>query len=251
MRHTLAIAKRELISCFLSPVGYIVGFIFVFFYMLLFWAVFGRNTDANMVLEWSILWVGILAALITAFVTMGLLADEKKSGTIEMLMTAPVADWHVVLGKYIAGVVFVLALALPSLLQVYAVYRCGRFDWGLVFTRYMGVLCLVFFFVSLGLFFSSISKIPLVAAVLSFISIFIFLVLAVIVDMTTPPVEVGNVLANVLYYLHAALAYMSLWQHYTGFFYGVVDSRDVVYFLSGTVFFLFLATLAVESRKWK
>ena len=251
MRHVLALAKRELVGYFLSPVGYIVAFCFIGMYTLFFYLVFSQSTDANEVLQAGIEAVGTLAMFVVPFFTMGLLADERRTGTIEMLMTAPVADWEVVAGKYLGSVVFVLLMIVPSFAQVLAVRQYGLPEWGPVISGYVGLLLLVLFLISMGLFFSSVSKSSLVAVILSFGAVLVLLLLGSLVRDMTPAVETANLFKNLLYYLKAVLRYAAIVEHYMSFAFGLINSRDVVYFASGTAFFLFLSTLAVESRKWK
>lgn len=251
MRHIVALGKRELVAYFLSPVGYVVGFLFVGLYTLFFYLNFISNTDANQVLTGSIGNVGIIAIFAVPFLTMGLLADERKSGTIEMLMTSPVTEWEVVAGKYFGAVVYMLCLAAPSLLQIAAVRTYGLPEWGPVVSSYVGLVLLLLLLLSMGLFFSAISKDLLVAVMLSFVAFMVFLIMSAFVPETAPAIEGGGVFATVLHYLFAFLRFASIGEHYPNFFEGVVNSKDVVYFASGTVLFLFLSTLALESRKWK
>lgn len=251
MRHVMALGKRELIAYFLSPVGYVVGFAFVALYNMLFYFGFAQTPDANMALAGGISGVMFLVTFAVPFLTMGLLADEKRTGTIEMLMTAPVADWEVVLGKYAGALFFVFCLSAPSLLHVVVVRMYGRPEWGPVWSGYIGLAMVILLLVSMGLFFSSISKSALVAVMVSFVAFLTLLILGMVVPETAPAIETSKVFTNVVHYLFAFLRYASLGEHYNNFAYGLVNTKDVVYFLSSTVFFLFLSTLAVESRKWK
>jgi ABC-2 type transport system permease protein len=252
MRHVLALAKRELISYILSPVGYVIAFLFIGLYLVFFYLGFSRFTDANAVLDNGIYAIYMLAIFAIPFLTMGLLADERRSGTIEMLMTAPVGDWEVVLGKYFASVLFILALVVPSVLELVATKMYGMPEWGPVISGYIGLALLVLFLVSMGLFFSSVSKSPLVAVMLSYVVFMALLIVGAVVPDTPAGVEMtGNIFANVLHYVYAFLKYASLGEHLGSFSTGLIVTRDVAYFGTGTVFFLFLSTLAVESRKWK
>lgn len=252
MRHVFALAKRELISYLLSPIGYIVAFLFIGFYTLLFYSGFSRFADSNAVLESGLSIVAFLSVFAVPFLTMGLLADERRSGTIEMLMTAPVADWEVVLGKYLGSVIYVFFLIVPTAAQVIVVRTYGLPEWGPVISGYVGLFLLLILLIAMGLFFSSISKSPLVSAVLSLVVFFTIFIISVLVPETPPVIKAGgDVLGNLLHYIFIGLWYASLADHFANLSNGLVNSRDIVYFLSGTVFFLFLATLAVESRKWK
>ena len=258
MRHILALGKRELIAYFLSPIGYIVGFLFIGLYNVFFYAGLNEvvsnprmSPDANAVLIGAVSSVNILALFAIPFLTMNLPADEKRSGTIEMLMTAPVRDWEVVLGKYLGSVIFTVCLIVPSAAHLIAVRIYGLPAWGNLFTAYLGMVLMVLFLLAFGLFFSSISKSPLASVMLSFVAFLTLLILGAFIPETPPVLEAGTFFANVSHYLFAFLRYASLSEHYMNFFYGLVNTRDVIYFVSGTVFFLFLSTLAVESRKWK
>jgi len=253
MRHVLALAKRELISYALSPVGYVIACLSIFAYLALFFFFgFIRYTDANVVLDAGIGFVYFLAVFAIPFLTMGLLADERRSGTIEMLMTAPVGDWEVVLGKYLGSVIFILALMAPSVTEVVVVKMYGLPEWGPVISGYIGLVLVVLFLVSLGLFLSSISKSPLVAVMLSFVTFLALLFVGGAVPDTPPAIETtGNIFQNILYYIYAFIRYASLGEHLGNFGSGLINTRDLAYFGTGTVFFLFLSTLAVESRKWK
>lgn len=250
MRHVLALGKRELISYFLSPVGYVVGFLFVGLYTFFFYLSFASSNDANEVLTSGVANVGIIAIFAMPFLTMGLLADERKSGTIEMLMTAPIRDWEVVIGKYLGAVIYVGCLIAPSLLQLAVVRMYGLPEWGPIVSAYLGLTLLMLMLLALGLFFSAISKDLLVAVMLSFVALMTLLILGAVPE-SSPAIEGSGLFANALYYVFAFLRYASVGEHYMNFFSGVINSKDVVYFVSGTIFALFISTLAVESRKWK
>jgi ABC-2 type transport system permease protein len=251
MRHVLALAQREIVAYFLSPVGYVVGFLFIGLYNIFFFLGFNQLQDGNAVLAGGSSSVGTFAILAIPFLTMGLLADEKRSGTIEMLMTAPVADWEVVLGKYLGSVTFILFLAAPSLVQLLIVKEYSRPEWGPVWVGYLGLVLLVLLLVAMGLFFSSISKSALVAVMTSFVVFVTLLVMGFFVPESPPTIEASNLFSNVTHYIFAFFKFASLGEHYNNFSFGLMNSKDIVYFVSGAAFFLFLSTLAVESRKWK
>lgn len=251
MRHVMALGKRELIAYFLSPVGYVVGFAFVGLYNFFFYGGFTGTNDANQAIGNSIGVLMVLVMLAIPFLTMGLLADEKRTGTIEMLMTAPVRDWEVVLGKYLGALVFVLCLSVPSLLHVVVVRMYGRPEWGPVISGYIGFVLVVLLLTSMGLFFSTTSKSSLVAVMISFVTIMALLIVGALVPETAPAIAGKAWITNAMHYLFAFLRFASFGDHLNSFTLGLINSKDVVYFMSGIVFFLFLSTLAVESRKWK
>jgi ABC-2 type transport system permease protein len=185
------------------------------------------------------------------FVTMGLLAEERRSGSIEMLMTAPVRDWEVVVGKYIGVAVYMLCLMVPSLLQIVVVRSYGMPEWGPVLSGYVGLALFLVMHLAMGLFFSAVSKNVIVAVMLSCATFVTLMLLGVVVDGFPAIGEEGSLIFNAAHYLAAFLQYASTFDHLFAFLKGTVNTRDVAYFASTTVFFLFLSSLALESRKWK
>jgi ABC-2 type transport system permease protein len=181
----------------------------------------------------------IFMILMAPAITMRLGAEERKTGTLETLMTAPVSDVEVVLGKYIGALAMYVALWLPTLLYCGVLSRFSEVDWGTVWTGYLGVLLVGMFFLAVGLFTSFTSRNQVVAAILAF-GILVLLILAAILSfLATDPLWKG------------ALEYMDLWGLMQNFGRGVVDSRAVVYCLSGASLFLALAYQALQARRWK
>ena len=255
MSRMLAIYERELSYFFNSIVAYVVITIFVllggyFFYNLVaFFNMLSIQVMQNPlaakqlnitegVLEPLFGNLSIVMLLIMPLLTMRLLAEERKTGTAELLFTYPISDWDAILGKYLAtltvfGTMLGLTALFPLLLTKYATP-----EWGPVFTAYLGLLLLGMAFIAMGLFFSSLSDNQLIAGMLTFGFALLFL----IIGWITPFVS-----ANVA----AVVTQLSILEHFNNFAKGIVDTNDVVYYLNFSLFFLFLCSRVLESNRWR
>ena len=215
------IARRELKSFFDSLMAYVMIVLFLGFSGFFTW-IFG--SDVFFVNQASLQsFFGIAFWTLFFFipaVTMGLLADERKSGTLELLVTKPVTDWQIILGKFLAAFLLIsisLALTLPYYITV---ANIGKVDHGAVWMGYLGLLFMSASYISIGLFASSITTNQIVAFLLSlFVGIFFHLIFGMVGGST------GGWFAGIL-------NYMSISTHYESMARGVIDSKDVLYFLS-------------------
>lgn len=257
MGNTVAVYWKEMRSYFGSPIAYVVaaGFLVLmgyFFqnYVLTFndysRAYSFRHQQAGMPAPNVNAWVvsnffGVqffIWLIVTPMLTMRLYAEEQRSGTFELLMTSPVTIWQVLLGKFAACftlylIIEVFAFGLIGFLSFY-----GDLNWGPVFTACLVVLLMGAAFISVGILASSLTDNQIIAAVISFI----LLLLLWMIDWSSRFVEPG--LAKVLQYL-------SIVQHMRDMTQGVIDSSDVIFYLSLTFFFLFLTYMVIESRRWR
>ena len=246
MRAICAIAKKEVLSFFFAPMAYIVvasflvmnGFIFsVILAALSQPGAFSASPMAVFFGGTMFFWIYMI--LMAPVVTMRLGAEERKSGTLETLMTAPVSDFEVVMGKYLGALAMYAAIWLPTLLYGLVLSRFSKVDWGPVFTGYLGILLVGMFFLAVGLFTSFASKNQVVAAILGFGVLVLLISLSVLSILTTDPFWKG------------ILEYVDLWGTVQDFGRGVVDSRHVAYCLSGAFLFLALSYEALQARRWK
>lgn len=177
-------------------------------------------------------------------VTMRLFSEEKKSGTLELLLTRPLTELQVVLAKYFAGVLLVLFSLLPTLLYYFSISSLGsppgNVDTGSVLGSYLGLLFLGAAFVAVGVFCSSVSDNQVIAFI---IAVFFSFILYAGFDSLADIIGSG-IVSSVIYQ-------MGMNAHYTSMGRGVIDTRDVVYFLSVIAFFIMLTRTVLESRKWK
>jgi gliding motility-associated transport system permease protein len=230
------LARRELAAYFYSPIAYVVACGFLLLSGYFFYVELVRGQQAT--LRFALQNMTIVMIFVVPFVTMRLLAEEWKSGTIEPLMTDPVSDWDVVFGKFLAAIGFYAFLLLPTLAYVVILKYVGEPEMGPILTTYLGILLMGCLYVSIGLFASSLTSSQIVAAIVSFAILLMLLVVGWAAEGK------GGAILDWLTYLGTN-------KHLDSFRKGIIDSKDVVYYLSTTVLFLFFTVRIVESRKWK
>ncbi|RPJ47672.1 MAG: ABC transporter [Candidatus Latescibacterota bacterium] len=238
MKNVWTIVRKEFRSYFDSPVAYIY---ITFFLILSSWLylrgffLVGQATMRG--------YFGILPWLLLFFVpavTMRLWAEEKKLGTIELLMTLPLRDHEVVLGKFLASFFFLTVTLALSFSVPVLVALLGDPDAGAIWGGYIGAVLLGAAFLAIGLFVSSLTENQIIAFIIGITLIFAFFI-----------VSEEFVIYNAPRFLVPVLKYLGLGAHYDSIGRGVIDTRDVIYYLSVIGFFLFLNVRSVESRKWK
>ena len=246
MTGALATLARELRAYFFSPLAYAILTLFLLVNGFIFWVIVSFLSDPRARIgaplelffgQTVYFWLVLLC--IVPVLTMRLLAEERKSGTIEVLMTAPVTETQVVLGKYFAALLFYAALWIPTLVYVAVIARYAEVDAGPVAAGYIGVLGVGALFLAVGVFASSVARNQIVAAVLTFVLLVLLFSFGLLANLVS-----GDVLKK-------AFGYLDLWQHMDDFAKGLVDTRRVVYYLSGTAFFLFLSTRFLAANKWR
>jgi ABC-2 type transport system permease protein len=185
-------------------------------------------------------WMVWLLVFIIPVLSMGLLAQEWATGTIETLMTAPVEESDVVLGKFLGAFTFLLVLLAPTLLYVVLLEIYASPDYGPIFSGYLGIMLVGALFLAVGLFCSSLTRSQVVAAVMA----------AAILAVATiiPWWASGKATLGGFWRKAADQAIMS---RYTDFSKGIIDAGNVVFFLAATTVFLFLTVKVMESRRWK
>jgi ABC-2 type transport system permease protein len=242
----LAIFKKEINTFFSSLIGYVVIAIFLLMTGLLLW-VFPDTSLLNQNVA-SLDQLFDLAPMIFTFlipaITMRLFAEEKQTGTIEFLTTKPVSDWAIILGKYGAGVVLVVAALLPTLIYYITMYQLGspvgNLDTGAIAGSYIGLLLLGGVFVAIGLFASSLTNNQIVSfLVAAFLCFFVHWGFDFLSRL---PLFVGKG-DDIVQMFGISL-------HYSSISRGVLVLGDMVYFLSVITFFLLLCKMSLERRKW-
>lgn len=229
-----AILKKEFNSFFASPIAYLVIGIFLLINGLF---LFVFNTDFNIlnagfadVTPFFYLAPWVFLFLIPG-ITMKSFADEFNNGTIEILKTKPLSHWQIVLGKFWASLLLVLIAIIPTFIYVYTVYKLGNpignIDFGSTIGSYIGLLFLASTYTSIGLFTSTLSKNQIVAFILGvFITFFLFYGFDAIAN------SYGN--------YSLTIQKIGINEHFNSISRGVIDTRDILYFLSVTFFFLFI-----------
>jgi ABC-2 type transport system permease protein len=238
MHNIGVIAGKEFRAYFSSVIAYIFITLFLAVSGWLFMQSFFLLGQASLRSFFSLLpW---LFLIFVPAVAMRLWAEEKKLGTIELLMTFPVRDSEVVLGKFLAAIGFLaVALFLSFPLALTAAY-VGDPDWGAICGGYLGALLLGAAYLAIGLFVSSLTENQIVAFLVSAVACFALYI-----------VGEDFVLFRVPQFMVGFLSYLSLGTHFESIGRGVLDTRDLLYYLSVIGFFLFLNVRSVESRKWR
>jgi len=236
MRNVFTIAKRELGSYFVSPIAYVVIAAFLAVTGYLFALILFYSREATMRYLFNNMTTILL--FVAPILTMRLLAEEERTGTIELLLTSPVQDWEVVVGKYLASLVlFTLMLGLtayyPLVLDIF-----GNPDRGAIVAGYLGLFLFGAALLAVGLFTSSVTGNQIVAAVLGIGLCILLWLTEALADFMGPPVS-------------NLLSYLALGNHFFDFTKGIVDTKDVIYYLSVIAAGLSLATTTLSARRWK
>jgi ABC-2 type transport system permease protein len=238
MKNVAALTQRELAACFFSPIAYVVGFLFLLGTGL--WFIFTTlvpGSEASLRPLFEIMARALVFAI--PLLAMRSVSEEYATGTIETLMTAPVTDAQVILGKFLGVLAFYAALVFSTLLYLVLMLMYGRPEPGLVIFGYLGMLLLGALFISVSIFTSTCTRHQLVAAMVAVAVLAIFTILA---EYLMNLIPLG---------LRGAFAAVNVFGHFEDFAKGVFDTKSLIYFLSTTAFFLFLAVKVLESKRWR
>jgi len=259
MRTFYAIFNRELKSYFSSPIAYVVIGLFlliagIFFYLIVsnfvqicmradmqaqYYRMAPPKLNVNMMAIRPIFHnISLFALFFLPLVTMRLYSDEKKSGTIELLMTSPVTNLQSILGKFSAGAVLFLIMLAFTLIYVLLLYIYGNPELGPILVGYLGLLLLGLCYISFGVFFSSLTDNQIIAAVSTVAFILFFWAIGWVSGFVSP--SLGNTLSQ-----------FSLIEHFEDFAKGVLDTKHVIYYVSFIGMGLFLSFVSIESARWR
>jgi ABC-2 type transport system permease protein len=180
----------------------------------------------------------VIFLFVVPLITMRAYAEEKRSGTIELLMTSPITDFQIVMGKFLGAMSLYGAMLGITLIHVAVLFAYGNPEWKPILTGYLGLVLLGGCFVSVGLFFSSLTKNQIVAGMFTFVVLLLLWVISWIGNFSGPTVE-------------RLTSYLSLTSHVDDFLRGVIDSQHIVYYLSFITLGLFLTAKAVDSERWR
>ncbi len=253
MRNILAIAQKELRSYFASPIAYIVIGVFALLYGYFYVAIlqyfvrqsmqsqFGGGGPMNVnqaMLRPLLQNVTILVLFMLPAITMRTYSEEKRSGTMELLLTSPITDLQIVLGKFLGAMALYCVMLAVSLIHIALLFVYGNPEWKPLLTAYIGLILLGGSFISVGLFISTLTK----NQVVSFMATFgVFLLLWVINWIGSFSGPTMDSLTN----------YLSIIGHFDDFAKGVLDTTHLIYYLSFITFGLFLTAKSVDSERWR
>ncbi|MGH9399858.1 MAG: ABC transporter permease [Thermoanaerobaculia bacterium] len=243
MKRFLAIVGREWRAYFFSPLGYVILAGFLLMNGIIFAAIVTymnqpgapKGQALNLLFTNTYFWLFNL--FVVPIIAMRLFADERKSGTLEVLLTSPVSEATVVLAKFTGALGFFLSLWAPTLVYVFILRAQTRIDFGPVASGYLAILMLGAYFLAVGTFASTLTKNQIVAAIFTFAMLIPIFSTGLLEQMLNSPGA------------RTMVGYFNLWDHMDEFARGVVDSRRVVYYLSATAFFLFLAAVSISAKK--
>jgi ABC-2 type transport system permease protein len=260
MRNFYAIYRKELGHYFVSPVAYVVIGVFLFLSALFFnyflsYLMMMQQRAAFQSLQMGMpptmdvpsQVMGATFNLFSTFIlffipllTMGVYAEERKRGTMELLMTSPVTELQIVLAKFFSVLTLFAIMVLPS--AAYLAYMFAHSDpaapWRLLLVGYLGVILLGGAFIALGTFISSLTENQLIASVITFASFLFVWVINLVSSNTDGPMA-------------SVLQFLSVIKHYDDMARGVIDSSGIVYYVSLIVFFIFLTVRSVDSMRWR
>jgi len=236
MRNTWLFCQKELRSYFNSPVAYIVLSIFIFITGFFFTSSLFLMGQASMRPLFSL--VPVVFLFFVPAITMRLLAEEKRSGSIELLVTLPTRDWEIVIGKFLAAWLLILAALALTLIFTFTVSTLGDLDLGETAAGYLGLVLMGAAFAAIGTWSSSLTRNQIVAFIIS-------LVLIAALSM------IDDLLPILPLSMAPVLQFLSVSYHFENISRGVIDTRDLLFYFSLTFLMLFLAHNTLESRKWK
>ncbi|UCB43837.1 MAG: ABC transporter permease subunit [Dehalococcoidales bacterium] len=238
MKNTMLIARREFRSYLTSPMAYIVACVFLALVGALFiWYLNDIDYSDTTIVGYLDIWGNLVLMLFAAALAMRLIAEEKKLGTWELLLTAPLRDSEVVLGKFLGSLGMLVSMLVLTLYFPLILLAFGDPDIGPIITGYIGLFLLGAASLSIGLFASSVTSNQIVAAVIAGGMLAILYFIGMAGD------AIGGAAGNIL-------SYISLSSHFQAFIGGIIDTRAVIYYLSVTAMFLFLTTRSIETGRW-
>lgn len=254
MRNVLAIADKEIRSYFASPIAYIMIGLFSllfgwFFYVYLMAFVQqseqmmqmggGSGTNVNqMMIRGLFQNTAVIILFVMPMITMRTYSEEKRSGTIELLLTAPITDLEIIVGKFIGALALYGAMLLVTMLYILILFKIGNPEWRPIVAGYLGLLLMGGCFLSTGLFISSLTKNQIVAGFLTFATFLMLWIINWLGESSGPTTR-------------DVLNYLSITEHFDDFARGIIDTKHVVYYLSFITFGLFLTAKSVDSERWR
>ena len=254
MRNILAIANKELRSYFTSPIAYIVIGFFALLYGFFFIAIMryfvsqsmqaglmggAQSMNVNQQLIRPLLQNFLVVNLfLLPMVTMRTYSEEKRSGTIELLLTSPITDVQIIMGKFLGAMGLYAAMLGVTLIHMGVLWAFGSPEWKPVATGYLGMLLMGGCFVSVGLLISSLTKNQIVAGMVTFAVFLMLWVINWVGPFMGPRVQ-------------AVLDYLSITSHLDDVTRGIIDTRHLVYYVSFISFGLFLTARSVDTERWR
>ena len=243
MSKFFAIVGSEWRAYFLSPLAYVILAAFLLMNGMIFSAIVaflntpGAPKGQALPFLFTNTYFWIFNLFVVPIITMRLFAEERKTGTFETLLTSPVSETTVVLGKFTGALGFFLTLWAPTLIYVWILRSQTPIDLGPVAAGYLAITMIGSYFLAIGIFASTLTKNQIVAAILAFAMLIPVFSAGLLETLSNDPKKTET------------LGYLNLWDHMEEFSRGVVDTRRIVYYLSATVFFLYLTVVSLSAKR--
>ena len=254
MNNILAIAHKELKAYFASPIAYVVIGLFALMFGFFYYTLLGifieqgmrmmglqggpsQNVNDQMIRP-LFLNASVLLLFVLPMITMRTYSEEKRSGTIELLLTAPLTDVQIIMGKFLGAMALYAAMLAVTLIHLGVLFAFGTPEWIPIATGYLGLLLMGGCFISVGLLISSFTRNQIVAVMATFAVFLLLWVINWAGPLTGPRTS-------------AVLEYLSITSHLDDFTRGVVDTKHVVYYVSFIAFGLFLTARSVDTERWR
>jgi len=254
VNNILAIAHKELKSYFASPIAYVVIGLFALMFGFFYYTLLGifieqgmrmmglqggptQNVNDQMIRP-LFLNASVLLLFVLPMITMRTYSEEKRSGTIELLLTAPLTDFQIIMGKFLGAMALYAAMLAVTMVHVGVLFAFGQPEWIPIATGYLGLLLMGGCFISVGLLISSFTRNQIVAVMATFAVFLLLWVINWAGPLTGPRTS-------------AVLDYLSITSHLDDFTRGVVDTKHVVYYVSFIAFGLFLTARSVDTERWR
>ncbi|MEI6245369.1 MAG: ABC transporter permease subunit [Acidobacteriota bacterium] len=252
MRNALAIAGKELRSYFASPIGWVIVGLFSLIFGWFFdtyLEYFVKNSmqaqmgggpmNINMSLIRPLFSnATVIILFVLPSITMRTYSEEKRSGTIELLLTSPITDWEIIIGKFLGAMGLYCAMLAATMVYMAVLFAYGHPEWKPLVAGYIGLVLMGGCFISMGLFISSLTKNQIIAGIGTFIAGLLFWVINWMGDNASPTTA-------------AILSYLSITEHFDDFAKGVLDTKHLIFYLSFITFGLFLTSKSVDSERWR
>ena len=253
MNNILAIAGKELRSYFSSPIAYIVIGFFALVFGYFFYAMVvifnqqsqlgglegGGPSDMNaQLIRPLFLNASVIMLFVLPLITMRTYSEEKRSGTIELLLTSPLTDFEIIMGKFLGAMALYAAMLAVTLIHMVLLFSYGNPEWRVVVTGYIGLLLMGGCFISVGLLISSMTKNQIVSGMITFAVFLMLWVINWVASFVGPTAQ-------------SVLNYLSITDHFDDFTKGILDTKHLVYYFSVISFGLFLTARSVDTERWK
>ena len=254
MRSAWTICRKELKSYFASPIAWLLLAMFAVIFGYFFWTsvgyfvsismqsqMMGRSFPMNvneMIIRPLLMNVSVIGLFLLPMITMRLFAEEKRQGTIELLLTSPVYDWEIILGKWLAALMLYCSLLGLTALNFVFLFVYGKPDWKPVVIGYLGLILQAGALLAVGTFISTLTKNQIIAGAATFGACLLLWVFQWVAGYETAAWA-------------KVMSYLSVVDHFEGFSKGVIDTKDAIYFVSLTFLGLFLTARSLESLRWR